>query len=86
MSYQSGEGIVRIISAQETSLEFTLVTTQTTGTESARATDRCSLLIPINPAFAPTMSNTKSGEVAVNPNNVVLRYLCSRNVRSAHFS
>lgn len=71
----------------------TLVTTQTTGTERARATERCSAHahpsqrrnrasrrksvpfdIPMRPAFAPTMSKTKSGDVAVSPNNVVLRY------------
>lgn len=32
------------------------------------------LLIPIKPALAPTISSTKSGEVAVNPKRVVLRY------------
>jgi hypothetical protein len=53
----------------------TLVTTHTTGTERARATDKCSFDIPISPALAPTMRRTKSGCVAVSPNNVVLRYL-----------
>ena len=53
----------------------TLVTTQTTGMLNASATERCSLLIPINPAFAPTTRRTKSGRVAVKPNKVVLRYL-----------
>lgn len=60
-------------SLSEDSRGRTLVTTQTTGTERASATERCSFDMPIKPAFAPTMSSTKLGLVAVRPNKVVLR-------------
>ena len=35
------------------------------------------LLMPMRPALPPTTSSTKSGEVAVSPKRVVLRYLAS---------
>jgi hypothetical protein len=56
------------------SARLTFVMVTITGTLNARAIARCSLDIPINPAFAPTMSMTQSGEWDVIPYSVVLRY------------
>jgi hypothetical protein len=46
----------------------------TTGTLSARAMARCSLDMPIRPAFAPTIRMTHEGAPEVSPYKVVFRY------------
>jgi hypothetical protein len=46
----------------------------TTGTLNASAIERCSLDIPIRPAFAPTIRMTQLGAPEVSPYNVVFRY------------
>lgn len=44
-----------------------LVMQTTTGTLRARAIDKCSLDIPISPAFAPTIKMTQEGAPEVKP-------------------
>lgn len=56
------------------SYELALVIHTTTGTLNANAMARCSLDMPISPAFPPTMSMTHEGAPDVSPYNVVLRY------------
>lgn len=51
-----------------------LVMQTTTGTLKARAIARCSLDMPMSPAFPPTMRMTQDGDPDVNPYRVVFRY------------
>lgn len=55
----------------------------TIGTLSASAIAKCSLDIPIKPAFAPTIRTTQDGAPDVKPYNVVFKYR-SCPARSAH--
>eukprot|EP00053_Salpingoeca_punica_P017183 m.164586 g.164586 ORF g.164586 m.164586 type:complete len:380 (-) comp17140_c0_seq2:260-1399(-) len=50
------------------------VTTTYTGTFSASASRRCSLVMPTMPMFAPTISMAKCGAWPVKPKTVVFRY------------
>mmetsp|Transcript_25979 Transcript_25979/g.68170 ORF Transcript_25979/g.68170 Transcript_25979/m.68170 type:complete len:378 (+) Transcript_25979:517-1650(+) len=51
-----------------------LVITTNTGLPSANVRPRCSLVIPMMPAFEPIMSITNSGMWPVRPNTVVFKY------------
>lgn len=53
--------------------ESTLVMQTTTGTFKASAIAKCSLDIPISPAFAPTIKITHEGEPDVSPYRVVFK-------------
>src|ERR1700731_5364052 len=52
----------------------TLVMQTTTGTFNARAIAKCSLDIPMKPAFAPTIRMTQVGASEVSPYIVVFKY------------
>jgi hypothetical protein len=54
--------------------EVTFVMQTTTGTFNANAIARCSLDIPMSPAFAPTMRVTQEGAPEVKPYSVVFKY------------
>ena len=65
-------GLLKLFEVQQALI--TLVMQTITGMVNARAAARCSLDIPIRPAFAPTIRMTQDGDPEVRPYNVVFRY------------
>jgi len=63
-----------LLGLTSTCQELTLVIHTATGTPRASAIARCSLDMPISPAFAPTIKMTHEGAPEVRPYNVVFRY------------